>query len=536
MVKLKYFLAIICVLVIGIITPQYANAAPVGTKTRISTDRVDIYSGASFNLFIEVTTPRNLNKADLKYNALSSNFTIGNVSFDRSRAKGVKVYRWRLPLISNKSGVIKVPKLPISTNLSTPAFELKIKKTEGLRTKKFIRTQLRNKHLIEGQLAMYRVEIDILPDAKIETISEPYAENATIELLAEKTINRARANSPFVYKTRIQEYKVIFNKPGMQVIKSPVVTGYIKSPKNPFMQNAADTTISVGKNNSTGIVSENLNVVVKWMPDESEITVGQPISRVISIRGTNNSLSQLPNIVLPHLEDFDSYEDKTTETEKLMKNKQLISTKVIRHVFIPKKNHTTFTLDDIKYEWKNPNDGAIHTITIPGVSYSVDGFSFNDYIPSNPKYTYWIISGIIATLFLCVGLYFAAIAYRKRKGIFGWLHLKLDRAVYWYHFNRNWSNIDPFMSRRALLEWAQLRWPDTTIVGLSNIPFYHNAKQEIDELSQACWSKEHPQWKGNKLYRKICKNKNYQKPKPKHGINPYGINGEIFETVKQKIN
>lgn len=537
MVKFKYFIALLCVLFLGCMTvSNTVNAAPIDIKTKINTDRSDLFTGVSFNLYIEVTSPRPLNKTDLKYSPLSVNFTVGNVAFESSSGTGVNTYRWKLPLICNKSGIIKVPKLAIGAIIATPAFELNIKKPEGIRAKKLIKTQLRNKHLIQGQLAMYRVEIDMLPNVKIDTVSQPYSKDASIELLTERTISRASADRSFVYKTRIQEYKVIFNKSGQNTIKSPVVSGVIKDLGNKsFMESAPDITVSIGENKSNAVVSENLAVVVKWAPEENEIAVGQPISRTITIRGTNSSLSQLPVQKLPKIDGFDSYEDNPIETEKLMKNKQLISTRIIKQVFVPKKNHTTFNIPSEQFEWKNPNDGSIHAADIPGAKYSIDGFSFNDYIPSDPKYAYWIAVAIIISVIIMIFSYFSVIWYRERYGIYDWIHTEVDHIKYWYSFSKNWSNMDPFQSRRALLEWSQKRWPEYTIVGLNDIPFYANAKTEIDQLSEACWSANHMQWKGNALFKLISKNKNYQKPKAKHGINPFGLNGEIYETVKQKL-
>lgn len=537
MVKFKYFIALLSVIFMGCFAViNTAQAAPRDIKTKISTDRSDLYTGGSFNLYIEISSPRKLNKTDLKYSPLSNNFTVGNVGFESSDGTGINTYRWKLPLICNKSGIVKVPSLAVGSNLSTPAFELNIKKPEGIRAKKIVKTQLRNNHLVQGQLAMYRVEIDMLPNVKIDTVSQPYSQNATIELLTERTISRASSDKSFVYKTRIQEYKIIFNKAGQNIIKSPVVSGVLRDQNNKgFMESAKDITISVGENKSQAVVSENMSIIVKWMPEDNEIAVGQPISRTITIRGTNNSLSQLPVMKLPQLEGFDSYEDYPIESEKLMKNKQLISTKVVKQVFVPKKNHTTFSIPSIQIEWKNPNDGSIHAADIPGAKYSIDGFSFNDYIPSDPKYAYWIASSIIVLVLLIVFSYFSVIWYRERYGIYDWIHTQVDHVKYWHEFAKNWSNMDPFQSRRALLEWSQKRWPDYTIVGLTDIPFYSSAKAEIDQLSEACWSANHVQWKGNALYKQISKNKNYTRPKAKHGINPFGLNGEIYETVKQKM-
>lgn len=539
MVKVKYFLSIICVLLASICfiapTDAFANTSK-NTKTRISTDRSNIIAGTDFNLFVEVTTPRKLNKSDLKYKPLTKLFRLGNVSFEKSQSKGLNIYRWRLPLIRNEAGVVKVPSLSISSNLTTPTFELNVKKVEGMRSKKIVKSMLRNKTLIAGQLALYRVEINLRPDIKVETVSAPIAKGGKVQLLAEKVVNRASPNSNYIFKTRIQEYKIIFPKAGEHVIKPPVVTGINRTTNKKFMETGKDITVNVAKNNSGAIVSDNLNVVVKWTPEDSDITVGQPISREITIRGTNNALSQLPQIILPHVESFDSYEDRTIETEKLMRNKKLIATKVIKHTFIPKQNHTSFTLDDIKIKWINPNDNTTHEAVIPGITYTVDGFSFNDYIPKDPRYTYWIVFGLTIFVLALIGLYFSYIAYRRRRGVFGWLHLKVDHATYWLSLSKNWSNLDPYKSRKALLEWAQKRWPEENIVGLHDLPFYNDIKQEVDELSAACWSKEAGKWKGNALYRKLAKNKNYERPKLKHGINPYGINGEIFQTVKQKLN
>ncbi len=537
MVMFKHLFAlVVCLIVSTMALNTDALAAPVDIKSKISTDKANLYAGDNFTLIIDITSPRPFKKTDLKYNALAKNFTVGNVGFKETKLSKTNEYRWTIPLLSSTPGVVKVDSMPLGSNLSTPKFELNIRKQEGIHAKDFVKAQLRNRHLIQGQLAMYRVEIDVLPGMKIETVSKPSAPDATFELLSERTISRANAQRAFVYKTRIQEYKVIFNRPGKKIIKAPVVSGYYtNAQKNKFMQSAKEIDVTIGENNSSALISENLSIVVKWQPEDTDIAVGTPISRTINIRGTNNSLNQLPKVALPEVPNFDVYEDEPVESEKLMRNKQLIATREIRQVFIPRRNHTVFKLDNIQFEWMNPNDGSIKNIVIPGAEYNVDGFSFNDYIPSDPRTAYWIIMGIAGFLMFLAFMYYSFINYRRRRGVYGWLHSKVDYAMYWHQLSSKWSTAEPVVTRDAIIQWAQKRWVQYNIVGLKDIPFYDSLKEEFEALSKACWSKEKYAWNGNDLYRKLAQFRNYEKPKLKHGINPYGLNGEIYETVTQQL-
>ena len=142
---------------------------------------------------------------------------------------------------------------------------------------------------------------------------------------------------------------------------------------------------------------------------------------------------------------------------------------------------------------------------------------------------------IFACIFLGIFGYYSVIWYRERVGIYGKLHQLMDYRSYWKQLRKSWSKNDPYQTRNAILEWAQKRWPQYTIVGLSDLPFYANNKQAFDNLSAACWSPDKQAWNDSEIRKVINRNKDYRKPKIKHGINPYGLNGEIYETVTQKM-
>ncbi len=510
--------------------------APTKTTFSISTNKTVIYNdGTGFNLFVMINTPRPVTDTDLDYSPLNKDFSVGNVKFND---KDKFTHTWVISLIPNRNGVIKVPSMNVGTSgeLKTPRFELKIEAPSGLKAKNFIKSELRNTAPMKGQLAMYRVEIDKLPSVKIHTYTPPKADGVTFELFAERTVSRASAGNRF-YKTTIREYKAIFKKEGKITIEGPSISGVLAlgNSEKQFMQKAHNTNVVVAPNPSNTIVSDNLSITVQWSPEEKHIAVGEPITRTITYTATNNSLSQLPVIPIPEMENFDVYEDNTTEIEQLMRNKQLKSTRVIKQVFVPQKNHTVFNVENSRIDWINPKNGKPETCDIIGASYTIDGFSFNDYIPQDPKTAYWIGFGIVMGILFIIFMIYSISWYRRRVGVYGWLHQKVDYAGYWHQLSKNWKNNDPIRCRTALLDWAQKRWPDKTIVGLTSIPFYKEIKTEANNLSQACWSKDHAQWNGKALYKLVSKYKNYQKAKAKRGINPYGLNGEIYETVQQTL-
>ena len=526
----------------GTTSEETGQTAPAPAKStfKISTDKTVLFhDGTGFRLFINLTTPRPVTGADLDYTVLNKDFSVGSVGFSNPAEY---TYQWVIPLVPNRAGVIKIPAMPVgaSGDLLTPKFEIKVKQAEGLRAKNFIKAQLRAQNPIKNQLAMYRVEVDNLPQVKITTYTPPQGEGVHFELFAERTVSRASAGNRF-YKTTIREYKAIFRQEGKITINPPSISGYVitGNGQSPFNQGAKPVTVTVGPNPENLIVSDNLSISVKWNPAEENIHVGDPITRTVTYIATNNSLSQLPRVPVPDFNenDFDYYEDVTVETEQLMRDKKLKSTRVVKQVFVPLRNHTKFVANQSVVEWKNPNDGKVNSIVVLGANYEINGFSFSDYIPRDPKTAYKIFAGIIAGFVLIIFLVYSVIMYRRRSGIYGWLHLRADYMGYWRNFARSWKKDDPIKCRAAILEWAQKRWPDKTIVGLTGLPFYSKAKNEIDNLSRACWSKdpEAAKWDGKKLYSLISKNKNYKKPKAKRGINPYGLNGEIYETVQQTL-
>ena len=526
----------------GNTSEETGQAAPAPAKStfKISTDKTVLFhDGTGFRLFINLTTPRPVSGMDLDYSVLNKDFSVGNVGFSKLSEYNCQ---WVISLVPNRAGIIKIPAMPVGAggDLFTPKFEIKVKQAEGLRAKNFIKAQLRAQNPIKNQLAMYRVEVDNLPQVKITTYTPPQGEGVHFELFAERTVSRASAGNRF-YKTTIREYKAIFRQEGKITINPPSISGYVitGNGQSQFTQGAKPVTVTVGPNPENLIVSDNLSISVKWNPAEENIHVGDPITRTVTYIATNNSLSQLPRVPVPDFNenDFDYYEDVTVETEQLMRDKKLKSTRVVKQVFVPLRNHTKFLANQSVVEWKNPNDGKVNSIVVLGANYEINGFSFSDYIPRDPKTAYKIFAGVIAGAALILFLVYSVIMYRRRSGFYGWLHLRADYMGYWRTFARSWKKDDPIKCRAAILEWAQKRWPDKTIVGLTGLPFYSKVKTEIDNLSRACWSKdpEAAKWDGRKLYSLISKNKNYKKPKAKRGINPYGLNGEIYETVQQTL-
>ncbi len=545
MVKFKFIISsllMFCLCSFCIVAHNDAIANTKTTTFKVATDKSELVKDEDFHIFFEVTTSFVLDINDLDTTPLFNDFYVGNIDFKVINANNkLNTYKWIIPIIPLKQGIIKVPKLDFKNHpsLKTPNFELKINPNnsavnDNSKLKKLIKTHLRSKKIIKGQFALYRVEIELNPDIRIETITPPSAKGAKVELFAERTISSARAGKKF-HKTLIREYKIIFNEAGKIIVKSPAIHGIISQKNKSFIQKSDDIQLVVEKAQKPGYVTESLSITSKWTPNENEISVGTPITRTITIRGTNISLSQLPHVPLPKLENFDSYQDDIKESEKILKNHQFIATRTINQVFVPKKNHTTFEVNDIPVNWVNPNNNQQSTSYITGKRIEINGFSFNDFIPRDPKQTTYIIISIISIIALIVFGIYSYIWYRQRWGIYAYIHNFVDNTIYWKNFKKGWNNNDPFQSRRALLEWGQKRWPNLTIVGVNNLPFYHNIEEEAKKLSEACWSPNHSQWNGKNLYKLVSKNKNYKKPKAKKGINPYGLNGEIYETVQQKM-
>lgn len=530
-----------CLCSFCIVAHNDAIANTKATTLKVKTNKTNLVKDEDFKIIFEITTSITLDINDLDTTPLFNDFYVGNIDFEVVNNNKQNTYKWIVPVIPLKQGIIKLPKFDFRNhpNLKIPNFEFKINPnndtiTDNSKLKKLIKTQLRNNKIVKGQFALYRVEVELNPDIRIENITPPSAKGAKVDLFAERTISKARAGNKF-HKTLIREYKIIFNEEGKNTLKAPAIHGILTHNNKSFIQKSDDIQINVEKPRSPGLVTENLSITTKWTPDEKEISVGTPITRTITMRGTNITLSQLPDVLLPKLDNFDSYQDDIKESEKILRNHQFIATRTINQVFVPKKNHTLFEVKDIPVEWYNPTNNQHSVAHITGKTIEVNGFSFNDYIPRDPQQTKYIIISIISTIALIIFGFYSSIWYRQRWGIYAYIHNYVDNTIYWRNFKKGWNNTDPFQSRRALLEWAQKRWPNLTIVGMTDLPFYKNIEEEAKKLTEACWSPKHSQWNGKALYKLIAKNKNYKKPKAKKGINPYGLNGEIYETVQQKM-
>ncbi len=97
--------------------------------------------------------------------------------------------------------------------------------------------------------------------------------------------------------------------------------------------------------------SAGITIEDRWEPQTSYAKPGQPLTRIITLTGINNSLEQLPDLEPPAITDVRVYSDGQ-KNEQQYQNGMLISSKIFRQVFVPEKN-IAFTAPAMQLNWWN---------------------------------------------------------------------------------------------------------------------------------------------------------------------------------------
>lgn len=256
----------------------------------------------------------------------------------------------------------------------------------------------------------------------------------------------------------------------------------------------------------------NVSLSEHWSTSISSLTVGEPVTRSITIKADGLTAGQINPLQLAPVDGLTFYNDQAQTDDQKSAN-GVEGSRIETIAIVPTKaGH--FTLPEIKVNWWDTKTNSIRTATLPAVSLTVGlgdmsqlaapateieeptSVDINtDLSTIEPQHTVvqektplWLY--ITNTLAFLIAAFFALLFWqtkRKLAAIYATEHnekneLSQNENAAWNNFKRTLADKELTGLRKALIAWAQAYWNNEAITSLQAIAAQTHDPALADEL------------------------------------------------------
>ncbi len=512
----------------------------------VKVDRIPVVVDESFQIIFESDQKID---AEPDFSPLNKSFTVLNSSRRSNtqiiNSKVSHSQQWILTVIANKTGTLSIPSIrfgkdvskPRSINVvaSTPA-------TQGNNTDDvFVDVEVNTKTPYVQAQVIYTVKLYRAIATTNASLSEPEISSgqAVINKLGEDgSFETQRNGKRYVV---IQRQYVIFPQ-GSGVLKiGPLIfqgqTGrggiFNLDPFGPqpkaIVKRSTEINLDVKPipdsfTGDTWLPASQLTIQEQWSVDPGKLRQGEATTRTLTLKGNELTASQLPSIKSNLPVKLKQYPDQPEFKETNNANGYI----GIRHdkmAIIPTEGGD-YTLPAIKIPWWNTETDKMEIAELPERTIHVedtvttlvdntikeevkntditktesdiaDEINFKS-IGSDTVVSLWKWVSLVLLI-----LWFATLIlfWRSKRNVSvsdTRTEIKLSSKRYLKQIKQACKNNDPVAAKQALLEWANIKWPDNKVSNISALKIYCNEELTIklDELNSFLYSKINDQWNG----------------------------------------
>ncbi len=501
----------------------YALPCMALERVESHSDLTRIYQQQSALLTITADDKLDVSALDLR--PLFKNFIVGELKFVELSRNGRFFSQWQIPLLPLQPGQQQIPGLTVS-GLQSQAINLHVLEGSPPETvPQVVEASLDRLELWPGQVALYRLKISQPAGIQIDSVTPPTQEAARIQQIGDDLIGNEIVGGKRI-RTLLRTYAISLDKPGRYRLQSPVVQGQVlkTSGNRPFLQQGPQLSVQIAAlplQQPPQIISDNLTLEARWQTANGSHKVGDPLLRLITIKGVGNTLAQLPAIELPEFVGVRSYADGQSQSESLQQGK-LVAERIIRQAFIPQQPGK-LTFPPITIRWWNSLSQRLETaeLTMPPVT--IEASVTSPTMTQLPQasgdsgFPWLTLTFAIAWLATLLTWWFTGRRLPKLPKI-RYINDKLS----WRQLKRALRSQDPQQIHLALLRWGCQRWPHLQPTCLEALPCYPDLRPELDALLAACFAQTPTTWSVIALRRGLL-NWREKHPHAEKRLNPEGL-------------
>ncbi len=345
------------------------------------------------SILLTVTADDDVSRNALDTTPLLRDFIVGQTSVSSQTSminfKTSRVTKWQIVLIARSAGQFIIPALIIENQQSEPV-ELTViaAKDTGTNTQTdiFVTSELSSNEVYVQQLLTLSIKLHFAVDLKSGNLTEPSLTGATIEKIgqdkqSDNIINGKR------YRVIEQTYAITPEQSGEFTLKAPLFSGEILQPskrRSSFLSFAQTKPVSILGNaqnivvlpipanypsNAQWLPTDILTLHQEWPTGNDQFTVGEPITRTITLTAAGLSKAQLPKLEMQSSRGLKIYPDQA-ELNANLRNERLVSQKVQNFALVP-STAGNFVLPEMSITWFNTITNKIEVATLPSKTITV---------------------------------------------------------------------------------------------------------------------------------------------------------------------
>ncbi|MDH5479180.1 MAG: BatD family protein [Nitrosomonas sp.] len=555
MKTLKYF-ALIFIVSLLCIVPLQANATLTAHL-----DRNQIIEGEAVQLIIEASGQVSEMP---ETQALNEDFDIlGMISGSRVNIVNGRVdsrTTWTLSLTPKRSGELIIPSLTINGE-QTPTLILQVNDAStgsdpDANIPVFIETEVDKTNPYVQSMVRYTIRVFFSVQLVQGSLTEPELENALVQRLGDDREYQAMHDGKS-YHVIEREFMIFPQTSGNLLIPAPVLNAQIpenNSRQDPFFNrvftnnrpirlrgDAVMLEVQARPDQSKSQIwlpAESVELLEDWQPNDGQITVGDPLTRNITIQALGVTGEQLPDLQFVDIDGFKLYPDRAqSNTQKLPRNIQ--GEKTLRLAYMPTQPGD-YTLPEFILHWWDTQTNQERIATLPersikvipatnpsqsAVTQPIDPAAQLDDMenflrakdttnvsisPLNKNGWFWM-SLVFATLWLItLGLWWL----RRHSSHKHTNELKTpnqgsknSRKARKLFLSACQAN-NARQARHYLLQWTTIHWPETPPKGLEDIASRLNnpaISAALTTLDRMLYQSDNKNWDGRELAKLLSK-------------------------------
>ncbi|MBU2878040.1 MULTISPECIES: BatD family protein [Aliiglaciecola] len=326
---------------------------------------------ADESIVLSVVAFGNPNNDAFDPSVLEDDFVVGRTSvstqtrvinFDTTRST-----TWTTILIPRQQGTFTIPPFDVGGKKTQP-ITVRILPVSAASNSKareaFITAEVDVGQPFVQQMVKYKVKIHLATSLQRGSLSEPSLENADISLIG-KDKDYSEIVDGQRYRIIERNYAIIPQASGQVKIKGPLFEAEVIdrtqnsfsyfNQTRPINRVAPDVVLDVQPIpvdfNEHWLPSEFVQLNEEWQPDLSQIKVGEPITRTLTLSALGVSEQQLPEMTGIYPPDFKIYPDQAT-TASVTREDNIIAQRVENIAIIPNRAGQ-FVLPPVKVAWFN---------------------------------------------------------------------------------------------------------------------------------------------------------------------------------------
>lgn len=345
------------------------------------------------SILLTVTADDDISRNALDTRALLADFIVGQTSVSSQTSmvnfKTTRLTKWQVILIARRAGTFTIPAFSINNHQSAP-FQISVKtqnkQDTTIQPDIFVTSALSTNQIYVQQSLTLSIKLHYSIELKSGSITEPNLAGATIEKAGkdkqtDNIINGKR------YRVIEQTYAITPEQSGELTLQAPVFSGEVLqaskrqssflsfSQSKPVSILGEALTISVlpipidYPDNTQWLPTDILTLHQEWQSGGKEFTVGEPITRTLTITGSGLSKSQLPKLEMKNSRGLKVYPDQA-ELHSNIINERLVSQKVQNFALVPSAAGE-FVLPEMSITWFNTITNKIAYASLPAQTITV---------------------------------------------------------------------------------------------------------------------------------------------------------------------